>query len=415
MAVTGIRPKYDGIFLSAAAILNDYTATVDWAGHPPGSVEFRVNGTLRDTVATATTEATTTISMSGFSPALSVGGNKITAVAVSTDGNRSAAFEQPVGMVPTPLFLQSSLSSLSAFLDRNDPTISMEFQFPGNDIPSSALHNLPFLGKVGAQMAVGAGFEYAITTGEFQVHAGIAPYGRFARQRGEHKNSSLLRPKLDLANVEFQFEVMARGSGRATLTRGFEWDDEVVVEVTMHLEAEIMRFYFTDAIPGAQGVGVILRSLERLGVDIGRIQEVRVIAFGEIGAELHPKFSPSFHWGDGNKLNFKPGIQAVYEPDLYIGHAKIYVGGSLNFICPLQPNFYLESATLNIFLGAEVTWRTKILFKQEYLLVNSTGELHVAFIGFRLCVAKRLQNAGANFGIDAARLSQCRVGAFCRK
>ena len=38
--VTGLKPKYDGIFLSLASIMNDYTASVNWNGHTPSSAEF---------------------------------------------------------------------------------------------------------------------------------------------------------------------------------------------------------------------------------------------------------------------------------------------------------------------------------------------------------------------------------------
>jgi hypothetical protein len=63
-SVTGIRPKYDGLFLSGASIVNQYTASVDWNGKMPSAVEFYVNGSLTRTVSTSTTEATADLDLS---------------------------------------------------------------------------------------------------------------------------------------------------------------------------------------------------------------------------------------------------------------------------------------------------------------------------------------------------------------
>ena len=80
--VTGIRPRYDGLFLSAASLVNEYTALVDWAGRTPKQVEFYVNGVLRNTVMTSSAEALWTVDMAQwFTGSFSAGANELSAVA----------------------------------------------------------------------------------------------------------------------------------------------------------------------------------------------------------------------------------------------------------------------------------------------------------------------------------------------
>ena len=347
-----VTAAFDGIFLAGAAFDNTFTAQVDWAGGTPGVVMFYANDVLVQSVPPAGTEAAGTVNMgANFAGSFRSGVNKVRVVAVDGQGRSSAAFDKPVSVIPSPAFLFSALASVvvdAASLGRNDPMLAFDFQFPSADIPSAALHNFPIVGSAGMKLAVGAGFAYNLRTGEWQVHAGIAPYGRFAGQAGPHSRSTLLHPKLDLANVEFEFDVMSRADGVATLARGIEVRD-TLVEINLRFEEEIMRFYLTDSFPGGQGLGALLDVLARLGVDVGSIQKIKVIAFGEIGAELHPQFIPlPFRWGD-TTLNLKVGLKAVYEPDLFIGKASIYLGGSLETVMPLQPNFHLESTTLKAF------------------------------------------------------------------
>lgn len=187
--VTGVKAKYDGMFLSGASILNEYTASVNWNGTTPGSVEFYVNGQSSQTVAATSTEVTAGIPMNvGFFGSLNVGANKLTVVAVGAGAERSQPFDQPVSILPLPGFLAQTLAlGVFQFLPGNDPVLSFDVQFPDKSIP--------FVGRFGWQMAVGGGFEYALSSGEWNLHAGLAPNGRWKGRAGERPHSSLSNPK----------------------------------------------------------------------------------------------------------------------------------------------------------------------------------------------------------------------------
>ena len=114
--VTGLKPKYDGIFLSLASILNDYTASVNWNGHTPSSAEFTSTARLSQTVTATGSGATATLDMAfGFTGSLTAGANKVRVVAVSSDGARSVPFEQRVTIIPAPPIISAGMGVLAPF------------------------------------------------------------------------------------------------------------------------------------------------------------------------------------------------------------------------------------------------------------------------------------------------------------
>lgn len=128
--VTSIRSAIDGIFIETVPILNEYTAVVDWRGATPQNVEFYVNGTLKQTVPTATTEAKATLINMGqmFTGSYHLGANKLSAVAVS-DAGRSLPYDLAVTVIPKPSFvpLLTGIQTLSY----NNPRLAIEFYSAG--------------------------------------------------------------------------------------------------------------------------------------------------------------------------------------------------------------------------------------------------------------------------------------------
>jgi hypothetical protein len=269
--VTGLKPKYDGIFLSLASIMNDYTASVNWQGHTPSSVEFYVNGALVQTVIVTGSDATATLDMaSGFTGSLTAGANKVRVVAVSSDGTRSAPFEQRVVVIPAPAILSVGMGVLAPFqfVPGNDPVLSFDMMFLDKDIPSEALQEIPFLGKFGWNFAVGGGFEYSLNSGEWQAHIGIQPYGRWA----DRPHGTLTHPRFFAGSRTIDFSVDGRAEGTATQTSGIVVD-EVGLDLSLNYDQELLAFYLSDCGLGTQWLRC-LDWFKKVGVDPNSIQRV---------------------------------------------------------------------------------------------------------------------------------------------
>ena len=98
--VAGITCPYPGFlhFLDGPSFNVPFTATVDWAGHPPSKVEFRTPRGMYE-VATSGTTAKRTFDMGNDFGA----SGKLRVVAVSSDGTRSAERLADLIVVPPPL------------------------------------------------------------------------------------------------------------------------------------------------------------------------------------------------------------------------------------------------------------------------------------------------------------------------
>jgi hypothetical protein len=102
--VTGIKPKMDGVFFGLLPVTNEFTASVNWNGSTPTSVEFYINDVLVKTLPASAAEVTAAIPMnSGFTPVLGIP-NRFQAVAVGS-GGRSDKFVRPVTVIPSPSWL----------------------------------------------------------------------------------------------------------------------------------------------------------------------------------------------------------------------------------------------------------------------------------------------------------------------
>ena len=55
--ITGIDPKFNGLFLAGVSLQNEYTASVDWGGRTPSRVEFSNGRGWAQSVNTTDTEA----------------------------------------------------------------------------------------------------------------------------------------------------------------------------------------------------------------------------------------------------------------------------------------------------------------------------------------------------------------------
>jgi hypothetical protein len=370
--VTGLKPNYEGIFLSGASLMNDYTASVNWNGRTPGSVEFYVNGTLTRTVATSSSEAVATLDMGlGFSGSLTAGANKVKVIAVSADAARSAPFVQQVAVIPFPPLLASA-GALAPFqfLSGNDPTLSFETLFPDKDIPAEALQEIPFLGKFGWNFAVGGGFEYSLSSGAWQAHIGIEPYGRWAGVAGQRPHSAITKPQLFAGNRTIDFAVDGRAEGTATQTTGISVNT-IGLDLSADYEQELLAFYLTDYVPGAQWARC-LNWFQKVGVDPNSIQ--RVTVYGQLGAalSLNAQVNPPPLKYQDTVVSLTLGARASYEPDLKVAKGEITVAGHVTGTFQIHPSLDLQSIN-GVAYGkvSFTTWHWNIL-DEQFVLLNYT-------------------------------------------
>jgi CARDB len=374
--VTGVRSKYEGVFLGGVSLDNDYTVNVNWNGHAPGSIEFRANGQLLPPVSATGTETVGTIDVGSVFPgALREGANLLSVVAVSVGGVRSEAFVQPVKSIPVPAWLLLRVPgvlarqlSVKVVHDLADPGYSIELKYPDGDIAASALREIPLVGKFGAEFAVGGGCEYSISSGEWQVYAGASPYGRWAGRRGVRANA---QPRFYLGNREIEFGIYGFGSGTATQTEGIKLDKFGIRFTVDEFRAEILTIYLTDYVPGLQWARV-LDWLEKVGADVNSIQRVRVYGLLTFDSTLYLLVDPAPVRYGGVTLGLGAGLEIAYEPDLVVAKGRVYAGGKVEGTVdwPSGQAIKVQEIKAGLYGGIEATALGFEILNEEFALLQ---------------------------------------------
>jgi hypothetical protein len=367
--VAGIQAEHQGLFLGGIALLNDFTATVDWQGRTPSKIYFYVNGALAATKTTSGTEATATLDMgAGFSPNFSHGANKLKVVAEDAVGIKSDAYEMPVRVIPLPPLLTGLPASI---LGADNATYSFDVTYPSDKYPVKALQTIPFLGDFGWDLQFIGGYEYALDSGEWTLYGGVQP-DKSKKRVGERPHSSLTQPKFYLGNLDIEFGVKLQADGTATQTGGIVVNDAGVV-VSVDVKQEVLSFYLTDYVPAAQWVRVLDR-LKWLGVDVNSIQRVRVYGLLAGEFQLMLQFQPPPTHFNGADINLELGLEAAYEPDLKIAKMRTYVGGKVagEFQIPYSPpGFNMKNITGKIYGGVSIeSWIYSM--DEEFVILQGT-------------------------------------------
>ena len=352
-SVTGIRPKYDGLFLSGASILNEYTASVDWNGQTPSAVEFYVNGSLRHTVPTSGSEATADIDMAlGFFGSLTLGANKVSAVAVSSDGTRSESFDQPVVILPLdPRF--DLLTLPFEFLGGNaDAGFRFKVQVPPESFPASVLMPIQWFDQIGLKLSAVAQLDYRLHSGAWLLRAGA----RFDS------------PKLAWGGWKADIEFTPEATGVASQTRGLDIE-QAGLKFRLDAKYPILVVYVSDLVPGGQVLHV-LDVLVLVGVDVNSIQRIRVNGLFRLDADL----LWNWHTGHFKDALITPGggLQALYSPNLFGSSLELDLTGRLNFPIRLtSPQAWKVSGEVSLGLKA-VVWGL-VLSDNRWILL--TGDI----------------------------------------
>lgn len=366
-AVVSINPKYDGLFLSTASFMNEYTAVVDWGGRIPGAVEFYVNGSLASTVPTPDNEARADIDIGlEFFGSLNVGANWIEAVAVDSLGERSKSLEQAVKVIPFPALIgPQGLLLPFEFFPGNDPKMKWEFNFPRSFASAQDIRQIPFIGDIGADFNFDCHVDYSVLSGKWGVFAGEEWTKRIRALPSRRPNL----PKFKLGNVYLDSRGGLKAEGVASQTRGFDVD-RAGVEVEFGVKAEVGNYYVTDWVPFG-GVVRLLDFLRNTGIDPNSIQ--RITVFGKLAAQINAmaEFKPDIHFGY-LQVTLKPGVEAVYHPNVGLAQGEIIVGGGLGIEGELAPSLAWKKITGDIFLSVRFDVFGRERFKEKYVIVHGT-------------------------------------------
>ncbi len=170
--VTAVTPTRQPVYISGLPITDDFTASVNWNGSTPGTVEFYFNGKLEKSLTGAGPTYTVTLDSSVFNSSLAVGGNTLGVLARNSQGTASTAnsvtvydvsYPQPLGTIFPP----SSFPSGSAPL-----TISIDANWPDPAISTPAL-SLPVIGTFGLAFQVNPHFQYNFQNSDWDLGVGL--------------------------------------------------------------------------------------------------------------------------------------------------------------------------------------------------------------------------------------------------
>lgn len=304
----------------------------------------------------------------GFSASFAVGANKLKVVAEDASGVTSDPYEITVRVIPLPSFLTGLPASL---VGAEQATYSFNVTYPSDRYPVKALQTIPFLGKFGWDLQFIGGYEYSLESGEWMLYGGAQPAKSKGRV-GERPHSSLTHPKFYVGDRDIEFGVRLQAGGTATQTEGIVVNEAGLV-VFVDVKQELLSFYLTDYVPGAQWVRVLDR-LKWLGVDVNSVQRVRVYGLLEGEVQLLVQFQPPPAHFNGAGISLELGLEAAYEPDLKVAKMKTYVGGKVKgeFEIPVSPlGFKMKRVTGKVYGGISIeSWIFEM--QEEFVIVQGT-------------------------------------------
>jgi hypothetical protein len=333
----------DGIFL---ANWPNSTATVevDWNGAAPSEIRFLVNGSLR---ATDPGPGPTYSRIFGiaewFRPSFRPRANQLSVVAVSAEGVESAPFVREVTVLPFPQELSAKLTTGALSFD----TESLALNFSVPETPTSQTLNIPVLGAFSAKSEASGEFRYRITDGAWSFDlAGNAGELTFRNFRG----AASLAGSVD---------------GFASPSRGFDFTGaSFTASVASATKLPLGSFgplsvlgptlsAATSKIPGLE------RALRAISIQLWLEAAIQ----GEAGFELFPE--PDL--GDFT-IASSLKLEAVYEPDLHVAKARIYVGGQGTAAFG-YPSPIFRSAGVQAFAGLQARSMLSAI-DLEYVFLN---------------------------------------------
>jgi len=323
--VESVKPDVDGIFLAGFGLIPTLTATVNWNGTTPGSVQFWVNGSLFATRTGAGPEYSVAIPVdSALRTALAAAGNAIAVTATAQEaGKVSVPFELTMAVVPLPAALQAGSKSSEGL------NLKVKFSFPATKPFGS--FSLPVLGAIEGKTSVAGGFTYNVRSGAWKVEVG---------KKFESDSTEYAAFKVKLGPLqEVSAEIKGKGTGTATPTGGIDLSGvEITSSVSLNGKLPLGSFSpFVLIGPGATEVAL------QTPVVNEAFRSLFVVLYWKPGlsGQITSKFFPTLGFKDITVTGKTP-LEAAYEPTFGKVKIGLYVGGEPSLKFGLPGEFFRE-------------------------------------------------------------------------
>lgn len=343
-AVTAVTPARQPVYISGLPITDDFTASVNWNGGTPGTVEFYANGKLVKSLTGAGPTYTVTLDSSVFNSSLAVGGNTLGVLARNSQGTASTANSVTVYDVPYPQPLAAVFPANGFSI--GSLTLSADAVWPNPPISTPTL-NLPVIGTFGLDFRLNPHFQYDFGSSEWELGLGNVSEQQHSGVDNSQNVDLYLGPNTVKGTVRFG------GQGTFSPVTGFT-ASQVYVGLQLSDKFPLGEpFGLLDLLgPGISGV---VSGVPVVG-NLVKAVSIQCYAEPEIGGDLNLSF-PSFQFQSAT-FGGSIALTAEYEPDLgQVGKLKAYVGGtpSVTFQLPSQPpGGLLQKAEFDAYAGIEL-------------------------------------------------------------
>jgi len=141
------------------------------------------------------------------------------------------------------------------------------------------------------------------------------------------------------------------------------------LEISANFEQEILAFYLSDYVPGAQWIRCLDR-LKQLGVDPNSVQ--RVTVYGELGAALSltAQVNPPPIKYKETTVSLTLGPRAAYEPDLKVARGVVSLGGRVTGEFQIHPGLDFNSVVGAMYGQVSFTALSLPILNEEFVLLN---------------------------------------------
>ncbi len=384
------KPDVEGIFLAGFGLTPNLLARVNWNGSTPGSVEFRVNGTLHATLTGPGPEYHVSIPVdSALRTSLSATGNAIQVLARAQEvGMQSPPHKLTMMAVPVPQGLRTVVNS-NLYRIFGPDHVGFDFELTKHEQKVT----LPVVGTFGFEWGANASFDYSIREGEWEAALGLGAEGKKGKRGRRPAFPGLIRQpkaKLYIGNKEISASLDGLASGLAKPSTGIVLQN-VGVSAGISTRLELTRYGLLDLFgPG------LTNAFSTIPVVNSVLKNVSVIVWLIPGLEgsATAKVSPfSF---DTATLTGRIGVEGAYEPEVgSVLKGRVYLGtdGAATFKLP-APVF--QNVSFRLYGGYEFSaWVLKV--SKEVVFVSYTYPSGVSAFG-----APGAMDIGTGYRLEAA-------------
>ncbi|MCC7377166.1 MAG: hypothetical protein IT581_21065 [Verrucomicrobiales bacterium] len=306
IVVRQVVPRLDGLFLAGVPLENEFTAFIDWAGRPPGTVEFTLNERLLASVTTTTSSATLRSETGSLlKPSVYPSANRMQVSAIDAEGHRSPPLELSILATAVHPLIQRMLEGpLSAPRVAGPSTYTAEINAP--NLPVLNKQSLPILKSIDTTISARLRFAYDLNARQWTIESGTTT-SLSSRTYGKWLFS--------MADKELSGNLSIQARGNVTPEGGMEIPPEIGIVAS--LDGEISFFLYISELFGDTWSRSVDAMLQSTGMDLDAysFDRIRIYAeagfSGRAGWKLGGSFVPS-----GGHISTHIGAGMAYEPRL---------------------------------------------------------------------------------------------------